>query len=327
MLLAALLIAAMVGLRYDTGADWGSYLEIFGYLGFLDLDEALRIGDPGYSFLNWFAHQLELDVWFVNLVCAGIFTWGLTAFAKRQPNPWLVMVIAVPYLVIVVAMGYSRQGVAIGLILAALASLDRMSLGRFALYIVAAAAFHKTAVMVLPLVALSASRHKAVTGAILFASTIMLYFFFLDAAVNQLLNVYVDAEYESQGAGIRVAMNLVPAAVYLFFQKRFDLTEAQRLLWRNFSYAALLMVPLLVLVPSSTAVDRLALYIIPLQLFVFSRLPEVFPDKAKANAQIAVGVILYYGLIQFVWLTFAAHAQYWLPYKVYPVFASERYLY
>jgi hypothetical protein len=327
LLLAALLIAAMIGLRYETGADWESYTEIFEYTGFLDLREALSLGDPGYSLLNWLAHAFELDLWFVNLACGVIFTWGLIAFAKRQPNPWLVIVIAVPYLVIVVAMGYSRQGVAIGLMMAALAALDRMALGRFVVYVVLAAAFHKTAVMVLPLVALSASKHRAVTGSILFAGIVMLYFFFLDAGVERLLSIYVDAAYESQGAEIRVAMNTIPAIIFLYFQKRFDLTEGQRKLWRNFSYAALALAPLLIIVPSSTAIDRLGLYLIPLQLFVLSRLPEAFPEKSKANAQIAMGVILYSALIQFVWLTFATHAEYWLPYQVYPLLESDRYLY
>lgn len=46
-------------------------------------------------------------------------------FARSQPDPWLAVLVAVPYLVIVVAMGYSRQAVAIGILLAGLGRLER----------------------------------------------------------------------------------------------------------------------------------------------------------------------------------------------------------
>jgi hypothetical protein len=31
------------------------------------------------------------------------------------------------------------------------------------------------------------------------------------------------------------------------------------------------------------------------------------------------GILLYYGVVLFVWLNFATHAQYWLPYRFYPL--------
>ena len=36
-------------------------------------------------------------------------------FVRRQPMPWLGLLVAIPYLVIVVGMGYSRQAIALGL--------------------------------------------------------------------------------------------------------------------------------------------------------------------------------------------------------------------
>ena len=55
----------------------------------------------------------------------------------------------------------------------------------------------------------------------------------------------------------------------------------------------------------------------PLQVVVLSRVPFVF-----ATRHLAVSLVMAYCFaIQFVWLNFAAHAEYWLPYQFYPLFS------
>ncbi len=318
LIVGGLVIALMVGLRYQVGGDWGNYEDILKDISFLELPEVLRSSDPGYAVLNWLANALGLEIWFVNTVCAVVFTWGLIKFARRQPNPWLAVMVAIPYLVIVVAMGYTRQGVAIGFILAGLSVVDRSSTLRFVFYIICAAAFHKSAVVVLPLVALASTQNRILTLGILIGTAVLLYYLFVVASIDKLMTNYVESEYASQGAGVRVAMNLPPALLFLLFQRRFQLSVQQKLLWRNFSIAALVALTILLFTEATTAVDRLALYLIPLQIFVLSRLPEAFPDRRKVNGQLALAVVAYSALIQFVWLNYAANAGSWLPYQLYP---------
>jgi hypothetical protein len=270
-----------------------NYEEIFAWSASLRLSETLELGDPAYTVLNWLANQLGYGVWFVNLVCGLIFAWGLVRFARVQANPWLAIVIAVPYLVIVVAMGYSRQGVAIGIIMAGMARLERSSLLRFAGYIFFAAAFHKSAIVVLPLVALSAVRHRLAMAGMLAVLAAMLYYFFVQASFDRMVTNYVTAEYNSQGAGIRVSMNLLPAAIFLLFPKRFQMSPQQKKLWRNFSIASFASL-------------------------VLSGVPEAFGAKGKPNGQYLALVIAYSAAIQYVWLNYAAHADDWLPYQLFP---------
>jgi hypothetical protein len=318
LIAGGLLIAVMIGFRFQVGGDWENDLLIFDWAGTLNVSEALTYGDPAYTFLNYIAQWLGYDIWFVNLVCGLIFSWGLIRFARQQSNPWLAIVVAIPYLVIVVAMGYSRQGVAIGIIMAGMAQLERSSLIRFAVYIFFAAAFHKSAIVVLPLVALSAVRNRVLMGAMLAVLAVLLYYFFVQSTFDRMVTNYVEAQYSSQGAGVRIAMNIPPALIYLLAWKRFDLPQQQHKLWRNFALAALGALLLLFYLESSTAVDRLALYIIPLQLVVLSRLPQAFGAEGKPNGQYAAFVIAYSGLIQFVWLTYAANADNWLPFQFFP---------
>lgn len=316
--LLGLVILLMIGLRYEVGGDWENYVSIFNGFRHTDAAEAMARGDPGYSLLNWISLEIGGDIWFVNLVCALFFTWGLVRFTTQQPNPWLVLVVAVPYLIIVVGMGYTRQAVAIGFILAGLSDLRRHpSMVRFAFYIIAAALFHRTAIIVLPLVAMAGTRNRWVMAGLGAALAAILFYLLLNAEVDRLMENYVQAQYDAQGALIRVVMNVVPALIFLTFQHRFALHEADRRLWRNFSLAALAALVMLAVLPSSVVVDRLALYLIPLQLIVFSRLPFAFPKDGRPNGLMTLAVIAYSAAVQFVWLTLADHAHFWVPYKFY----------
>ena len=128
--------ALIIGLRYHVGADWIPYEGIFADAKGETLGSLPVIADPGYYLVNIAVQWLGGELWWVNLVCGAIFTWGLMRFAEAQERPWLAMLVAIPYLVIVVAMGYTRQAVAIGVIMAGLASfLKNGSILRFAAYV------------------------------------------------------------------------------------------------------------------------------------------------------------------------------------------------
>jgi hypothetical protein len=312
-LATAVAATLMIGLRYKVGGDWVNYVEILRNITEYGINGP-RTQEPAYSALNWVVGQMGFGMWLVNLVCAALFSWGLVKFARRQPNPWLVILIAVPYLIIVVAMGYTRQAVAIGFLLAGLCDIDRKAIWKFAFYLLAATAFHKSAIVVAPLVALTASRNRLVTAAILVVSSILVYYLFVQASVDTLLTNYVEAEYNSSGAAIRVLMNIPPALVFLVYQHRFGVGEQQRKVWRNFALASLVALAGLLLT-ATTAVDRLALYLIPLQMFVLGRLPSVFPVRGRPNTQLVILLVIYSAAIQYVWLNHADNAWAWVPYR------------
>lgn len=315
LIVCCVAIALMIGTRFRVGADWDNYVSMYVFVENLDFVDALRVTDPGYAGLNWVTGRAGYDIWAVNMVCGLIVAWGLLKFARRQPNPWLAILIAAPYLIIVVAMGYSRQAVAVGFVLVALSVVDKASFAKFVFYIFCAAAFHKSAIFVLPLAALAMTKNRFLIAASLALMLVIMFYLFVSADYDRLVSSYVDTEYDSSGAAIRVAMNILPAGLFLLYQRRFVDNEIQRLLWRNFSYAAFLMLALLLVLTSSTIVDRLALYLIPLQIFVLSRLPQAIPKSRQPDLRLVVAVILYSASIQFVWLNFATFADWWIPYQ------------
>ena len=78
---------------------------------------------------------------------------------------------------------------------------------------------------------------------------------------------------------------------------------------------ALAFVGLLAASPSSTAVDRMALYLVPLQLFVLSRVPDALGRDPTVRRLLTLGIVAYCGAVEFVWLNFADHAENWVPYR------------
>jgi len=316
LILGAAIIAVLVGFRYEVGADWRTYEVLFSYARLSSLDRVLRFGEPGYQLLNWTIQDMGLRLWAVNLVCGAIFAWGLYRLCRIQPSPYTAMLVAVPYLVIVVAMGYTRQSVAIGILMAGLASLSRNgSLLRFAVYAAVAALFHKTAVVAFPLAALTGRRSPLINVLLVASIGYFMYDFFLEDSLATFVKNYVKAEYSSQGALIRVVMNLVPAALALGMGSRLGFSDTERKLWRNFALASFALLALVLVSPSTTAVDRIALYVLPIQIAVLSRIPGGLMNELTGK----LVVIGYSFAVQFVWLNFAAHAEYWLPYRFFPL--------
>lgn len=315
-ILGGILIFVMIGFRYEVGADWQTYQFIFAFAGRVDLARVLGIGDPGYQLLNWTVQQLGGEVLWVNVVCASLLVWGLFRLARIQPDPWLAVLVAIPYMLIV-ASGYTRQAAALGIIMAGLSSLGRGgSLLRFVAYVAVAATFHRTAVAVLPLIIFSrpSNRFLNIVGGL--AAFYALFDIFLADSMEQFVAGYIEREYSSQGAAIRIAMSVLAGGIYMLRRKEFGFPRHEDRIWYFFSLASFAALLALIISPSSTAIDRLSLYLMPLQVVVLSRLPFVYASRRLGTALVA----LYCFAVQFVWLNFAAHAQYWVPYQFYPLF-------
>lgn len=311
---AAIITVLFIGLRYQVGGDWITYLGMYNDISFQAFIPALSLTDPGYATLNWMFGRADIGVWAVNMVCAILFMTGVARLASRQPAPWLAIVVAVPYLVIVVAMGYTRQAAAIGLICFGLADASERSLRRMVICVALATLFHKTAILMLPVMIAPIATRKPLYGLIGCVLFVALFTFFLRGTSDQLVTSYVQSNYDSQGAAIRIGMNVLAAVVLLMLRNRMALPPYQRSFWTYNALLALVSVPALLAFSASSGVDRLSLFLIPLQLVAFSRLPLAWGGTRATSASLTLSVIAYSFAIQFVWLNYAANARSWLPY-------------
>lgn len=311
-------LSLFIGLRYQVGGDWNAYISYITRASQASLLELLSFDDPGYWLVNGLSIWLGFGVWFVNLFSAAVFSIGLVLFVRRMPAPALALVVSIPYMVIVLAMGYTRQAVALGFIMWGLTYLLDQRIRHFMVMLFLAAIFHKSAVILAPLAVLANTQNRIWTGLWVAVSGLMLYWLFLAEKVTGLWQNYVEAEYgqSSEGGPVRVAMNVVPAVLFLMFRKRFHwLAAEERMLWFWVSAFAILCLPLVFQAP--TAVDRVALYFMPIQLVVFGSIPRLV---SAGSGVLARGIVIaFYGLVQFVWLNYAQTAFAWLPYRFWPL--------
>ena len=98
--------------------------------------------DPGYLIIQWVSEYFGWGIIGVNVICALIFSIGLSVFCRSLPRPLLALSVSIPYLVIVVAMGYTRQGVALGLAMIGLVALARNQNRWFVFWVILGVTMH-----------------------------------------------------------------------------------------------------------------------------------------------------------------------------------------
>jgi hypothetical protein len=314
LMLAALPTILMIGLRWKIGPDWVSYKAIFESSHLYSFSQTITRPDAGFYTLNWALDQLNAPFWILNFVCGVVFTVGLTAFCSRQPNPWLAFLVAFPYLVIVIAMSALRQSVALGFLFLALNAYEDGRLNRFLVLGVIAAAFHGSALLMIPLCLLSYSKSNLQRVVLLIIALGLSYYFFQDV-FSHYARRYSTERMQSGGTAYRLAMNSLAAVIFLAAGRRFALPPHISALWRNVSLCTLAFGLALALAPSSTALDRLLLYFFPLQFFVLSRIPQFVRQERLVAGQATLLVVAYAALIQIVFLSFGTFATSYVPYR------------
>lgn len=321
-LLGGCALILIIGTRDGVGCDWDTYLRHFQNMQDVDLASALSFTDPAYALLNWLFVRAGWSVHAVNMACATIFVVGLLRFCGRQPAPVLALLVSIPYLVVVVSMGYTRQASAAGFLMLAFNAFSDGRGRRYLLWVLLAASFHRSAAMFAPLVvfvespsvardavrALTARTLALTLGAVLSAVLLVV---FVGGAVDRYTASYVESDYEARGDLYRIALNTLAAAIFLLFRRRWKDLFADARLHLILALAAVSAVPLLWV--SSVGADRMSLYLLPLQLAVFSRLPLLAPRRLRHP--VAAAVMAAYAAVLYVWLNFANHAFCWVPYQ------------
>lgn len=309
----------LIGFRYAVGADWYAYELILWNISLEDWGTAVfQYGDPAFNMVGWIATRIGAEVWGANFVCGLVLTVGLIHFCRQQDDRWLALCAAVPYLVIVVGMGYIRQAAAIGLLLIALVRFERGEFTRSIFWIAVAATFHASALILAPLVALAVVRKRIALVVPVAIAGAGLFVVLLQQRIDSFYATYAETEYDSSGAMVRLLMNAVPAILLILFRRRFPGSPWGRTLWLWFAFLSIALVPAVLVTSSTTVIDRVGLYFIPIQIYVFGNLTVGMGVRDRGRLLVTLLSVGYYASILFVWLNFATHSEYWVPYRFLP---------
>ncbi len=310
-----LFYTVLATLRFEIGGDWETYDGMYEFARQSTLAETAAITDPLFALILWLSAKAGIGIYAANGVCAFLIVVGTVRLALTTREPWLAIVASVPYLLIVVGMGYVRQAGAIGMVMLAIASIDGARRAGALPRLAAAAMLHVssvvTALFFLPVLLRGARLPVAIVSAVLAAVAAYL----LTSRLGFYQAGYLDQGYDSGGATVRVMMNVVPSLLLLARWKHFSVQGGARIIWLGFALANVAAMVALLLSPSSTAVDRIALYFAPVQLVVFGSLIDLLGVKRGGILPVralAVGVA---ASVQVVWLTLATFSYLWVPYR------------
>ncbi len=312
-------LATLIGFRYQVGGDWRGYLRNFNIAENQSWSE-YDTHETSHWVLNKIMSELGWGITGVNVVYGIIFAVGLVIFVRTLPRPWLALAAAVPYLITVVGMGYSRQATALGFVFLGITSLRRGKIASPVIWTCIAATFHVSAGLLVPIMALTVKRNFLQTLAILASialSSLLLYEILLAERLDRFVYIYVELELaDSEGALIRLTMNACAALVYLYYRKRFNLAPTERRLWSLLALGAVAMWLAYFATNLSTPLDRIALYFIPLQLVTAAYLPDAFRNNKSSQIGGIFLVLSVFCLVQFIWLNYAHHANFWIPFQM-----------
>lgn len=313
VLFAALTV--FIGYRFLVGADWFNYEVMFLTISRMSLIDGLTVSDPAYSLVNWLVAQSGGSVWHVNLMCASLFSYALLRFVSQLPSPAAALISAVPTLVIVVAMGYSRQACAIACMMLAATNFNGSFSLRWVIWLSIGVAFHKSTIFIFPIFFFAANQNRTlslIAGAglgIALISTLIL------GNIQALIIIYVEAGQQSGGAIVRVALAVVTGLVFLVLPKASEWCGERRGLWRNMALASLALVPMFILVQSSTIVDRIAILLLPLQLVVFGSISRALTKGPLLQGAVLVAISSFQLSVLLVWLYYSFNVAAWIPYR------------
>ena len=322
----------MIGLRYQVGGDWDPYLVFLDSARGVDLSidyllDASYGNATGYVLLNWAVSQLGLGaegIYVVNTFCGTIFMVGLVKYCRKQPIPWVALAVAIPYLVTAVSMGYSRQAVALGFFLWGLSILREGNELKYFALLILGSFFHLSVLIMLPLMLFARDKvqwwfYPFIGG--FFVTIGYMFFSIITPQFGNLVENYsIILEYTatrySAGAEIRTYLNATPVLFALFFWKRIKKISTDHKIIKWMSIASLIAIPAMSV--GATLIDRLGLYLMPLQVALWPRIIAVQRNQMDRAMWLAM-VIVFYAIVLYVWLNFAIHAYAWLPYRFFPI--------
>ena len=311
----SIFLVLIIGLRKRIGCDWDNYKEIYESYenqSIQELSVFSLFGEIGFEVVNIISNKLSISIYGVNTICAIIFVGGLIKFCKSERNPWLAILISTPYLIIVVSMGYTRQSVAVGALMYAIVLIKERKLIGPIFAILIGALFHKS-VFLLQILNLGTRKFGIIIKIISIIVFIALVpaISYMEELSRLSVNYLGNEDLKSDGGFVRIILNVIASGIFFIYLKRWKVAYGDQWVWGAMATLSLISLPLVI--SYSTAVDRMAIYLIPLQVIVFSRLPELilFPRGRKI---IILGIVTYYGLIQLVWLIWANYSLCWVPY-------------
>ncbi|WGZ96181.1 MAG: EpsG family protein [Candidatus Thiothrix putei] len=311
----------LIGYRSGTGGDWGNYFHQFKKIGENTLfqyifDNTKNSHEFAFDTLFWLGYNYA-DFYLVMTVFAAFSFYALYYFAKNQPYFWLTVAIAVPFFVVIMVMGYTRQGLALSVLMIAIGYLAKGKPIYYLLGVIIATGFHNSAIVFSVLAIPSffkMNKYRSIGLMIIFPAALIGSSFVEEYFSTKVQNYIVEAGYKgsymsSSGAFIRILINAAAGSAFFLYRKQWQqIFPHDYYIWQLLSIATLASIPLMFLA-SSTSADRMALYLLMVQMAIWPRV--IYMSKPQNRQLLMFGSIAAYGSILAIWLNYADNVWMW----------------
>lgn len=312
---SCLILIVFIGLRHHVGMDWNNYLRMIDKVTLIStFEDFWIIAEPGYALLLLIGSLSGSGIYVTNLLGAIIFCVGLFVFARRTPEPWLALIVALPFFVVAFGMSANRQAIAAAIMLIVFAYWEDWSIRRKVAIILLAALFHSSAIIMLAFVGTSL-RLPLLIKTFLIGIFVLIALYSLQ--VTGRIEYYDDAygrgqtiQTQSSGALMHVALNAIPASAYILLPRLRKVLFPTKIL-RHMAIVAMLTIPLALVM--SAAAGRVSLYWYPVSMMVFSALPQTVDANSRILVRCGIALLMMLELV--VWLQFANSSSAHMPYQ------------
>jgi len=312
-----LILFFTVGLRYEVGGDWGTYLDNYRKFSLESFGlEDLIIREPGWLFFTYISKLIsQNEIWPLNLMCAGIFLIGIDSICRSTNRKYLALAICYPILIVLVGMGYTRQSVALGFYLLSLKYLDDNKL-KFLLFTILAFIFHNTSIILSFIIYIFTNKNKlTIIKSIILITVIYLaitYTSLYEHFYNMTNEYLILAGYQAVGAIPRGIPIAIAALGFLLLPKYIDSAINFN---SNVLVIAISIFIIMIFIGSYTALDRIYLYLSPIYILFFSNLGVDKETYSNFLYELIVYIIFLIYLI--IWFSFGINYLFWEPYDNY----------
>jgi len=314
-------LTIFVGLRYEIGVDWDTYLIFYDTLKWYSFEDAIFYTDPIFGALNYWGNKLGFkDTLFVNLSCSIFLFYFFYKFSKKFHYKYVPLLVSYTYFIVVVSMNYVRQSVAVSISLLAMYYALQGKKYNFIFLIILASLFHKSAIVLLvffPLCFLSKVELSRFIIFIYVAVSIIFITVVLYLSGLQGGNIYTDSDSEisSSGTLFRLGSHLIPLVLYLKNRYRFKCFLNSNIVILDYLVVLILYCVFLSFFYSTLA-DRFNLYLFFFDVYIYSFLCDKMNLKNRISLLLVIFIFSSFNF--FVWFNFGTYAtKGWIPYQNY----------
>jgi len=154
LVVISFILICISGLRFETGHDYYNYINIFNSLG--SIQQYIKDGSAnkvewGYAIFNLIVKKLgggpQVMFFIMALLTVSLFAYYIKKYTKYYFTSFLMFYFLLYF---ENTMGHIRAGLAMGIVLCAIQYIEKQDFIKFCVFILLAASFHSTALVVFP---------------------------------------------------------------------------------------------------------------------------------------------------------------------------------